>query len=117
MRVRWLMAAAFAALAAVAGGLLIYDATRTDRVARGVRVAGLDVGGMTRAQARRAVQAHLAGAAEHPIVVVWRDRRFTLAPRDSGVRLDVAATVDRAVSRSRRGDPFARALRELTGGE
>jgi len=111
------MTAAFVALAAIAGGLLIYDATRADRIARGVRVAGLDVGGMTRAQARRSVQARLAGVAEHPIVVTWRNQRFTLAPRDSGVRLDAAATADRAVARSRRGDPFGRALRELTGGE
>src|SRR5205809_2489554 len=116
MRVRWRMTAAFAVLAAIAGGLLIFDATRADRIARGVRVAGLDVGGMTRAQARRSVQARLAGVAEHPIVVTWRNQRFTLAPRDSGVRLDAAATADRAVARSRRGDPFGRALRELTGG-
>jgi lipoprotein-anchoring transpeptidase ErfK/SrfK len=111
------MTAAFAALAVIAGGLLIYDATRADRIARGVRVAGLDVGGLTRGQARRAVEARLAGAIEHPVVATWRHRRFTLAPRDSRVRLDVAATVDRAVARSRRGDPFGRALRELTGGE
>src|SRR2546423_8969598 len=117
MRVRWRMTAAFAALAAIAGGLLICDATRADRIARGVRVAGLDVGGMTRAQARRTVQARLASTTEHPIVVVWRDQRFTLAPRDSGVRLDAPATVDRAVARSRRGGPFRRALRDPTRGQ
>src|SRR5438094_248228 len=95
MRVRWRMTAAFAVLAAIAGGLLIFDATRADRIARGVRVAGLDVGGMTRAQARRSVQARLAGVAEHPIVVTWHDQRFPLAPRDPGLRPDAGATAGR----------------------
>src|SRR5256885_16741434 len=102
MRVRWRMTAAFAALAAIAGGVLIYDATRADRIARGVRVAGLDVGGMTRAQARRTVQARLASTTEHPIVVVWRDPRFTPAPPDSGVRLHPPANRAPAVGRSPR---------------
>src|SRR4051812_7801065 len=117
MRVRWWMAAAFAVVAAALGALLIYDANRADRIARGVRVAGVDVGGMTRPEAQRVVAAHLAATVAHPIVVSWRDRHFTLAPGASGVHLDAAATARLAVARSRRGSALGRALRDLTGGE
>ena len=42
--------------------VLVHDAGRSDRVADGVRVGGVDVGGMSRAQARRAVSARYASA-------------------------------------------------------
>jgi lipoprotein-anchoring transpeptidase ErfK/SrfK len=112
------MTAAFAVLiAAGVGGLLIYDATRADRVAHGVRAGGLDLGGMTRDAARRAVQARYGRAAAAPVVVTWQGRRFTLSPGASGAHVDAAVTAQRAVERSRGGNPLGRAVRELTGGE
>ena len=90
------MAAAFAVLvAAVAGGLLVYDATRAARLAHGVRAATVDVGGMTRAQAQRAIAARYGQAAARPVVVIWHGRRFTLAGAASGVHVDAAATRSR----------------------
>jgi lipoprotein-anchoring transpeptidase ErfK/SrfK len=117
MRVWWRIAAAFALLAAVLGGLLIYDATRADRVARGVHAGDLDIGGLTRGDARRAVEARFGRAVAQPVVVTWRHRRFSLTAAASGVRIDAATTVARAIARSRAGNPFGRALRELGGGE
>src|SRR5437764_2314253 len=118
MRVRWWMAAAFAVLiAAVVGGLLIYDATRADRVAEGVRVGGSDVGGRRREATGRAVQARFGRAAAAPVVGTWHGRRFTLSPGASGAHVDATATAARAVARSRSDNPFGRALRDLTGGE
>src|SRR4051794_23825738 len=116
MRVAWRWPALGAVVAAILGALLIYDATRSDRIADGVRVGGLDVGEMSRTQAQAAVQRHFGRRASRPLVVVWRGRRFTLAPAASGARVDADATARRALSRSRRGNPFGRALRELTGG-
>src|SRR4051812_35634541 len=116
MRVSWRWPALGAVVAAILGALLIYDATRSDRIADGVHIGGLDVGGMSRTQAQAAVQRHFGRRVSRPLIVVWRGRRFTLAPAASGARVDADATARRALSRSRRGNPFGRALRELTGG-
>src|SRR4051812_26597688 len=116
MKVRWWMAAAFAAVALVVAGVLVYDARQGDRIAEGVRVGGVDVGGMTRAQAQRAVADRYARAVAHDVVVRWRGRGFALPASTSAVRLDEGATVDVAVTRSRGGNAFSRAWRDLTGG-
>src|SRR4051794_29422831 len=116
MTVSWRWLAVGALVVGVLGALLIYDATRSDRIADGVRVGGLEVGGMSRAQAQAAVQQHFGQRASRPVIVVWRGRRFTLAPAASGARVDAQATARRALSRSRGGNPFGRAVRELTGG-
>src|SRR5256885_6562890 len=112
MRVRVWIAAAFALLAAaVVGGLLVYDTTRAQRIARGVRAGAVDVGGLTRVQAQREIAARYSPAAARPIVATWHGRRFTLAPAASGVHVDAAATARRALERSRRGNPVGRAVR------
>src|SRR4051812_21327665 len=98
-------------------GVLVHDAGRSDRVAEGVHVGGLDIGGMSRAEARRAVEARYARAVAHDVAVTWRGRRFTLPASRSGVRLGAAATVDEAVERSRGGNAFSRTWRDLMGGE
>src|SRR4051812_41091509 len=98
MRVRWWMAAAFAVLAVAVVGVLVRDGRRSDRVADGVRVGRVNVGGMSRAQARRAVADRYGAPVAHDVVVTWHGRRFTLPASTSGVRLDAVATVDAAVA-------------------
>src|SRR3954451_23051074 len=112
----WRVLAGFGIVAAVLAGLLIYDGTRSDRVAEGVRVGSLDLGGMSRGEAVRAVRARFGRAVAQPVVVTYKGRRFTLGPAGSGARIDAGAPVDRAIARSRGGNPFGRALRALTDG-
>src|SRR4051794_12614182 len=116
MKVRWLMAAAFAALVLLVAGVFVYDAQQGDRIAEGVRVGGIDVGGMRRAQAQRVVADRYARAVAHDVAVTWHGRRFALPASTSRVGLDEGATVDAAVTRSRGGNAFSRAWRDLTGG-
>jgi lipoprotein-anchoring transpeptidase ErfK/SrfK len=117
MRARGWIAIGVAVAAVPVAGLAIYDATNADRVAPGVRVAGVDVGGVSRAEARERIRGRLAAPAAHPVVVSHGTRRFELSPGTSGVRLDDAATADAAVARSREGNFAGRALRDLFGGE
>src|SRR4051794_15932999 len=105
-----------AVLVIAAIGVLVHDSRRSDRVAEGVRVGAVDVGGMSRAAARRAVEQRYASAGAHDVVVTWHGRRFTLPASTSGVRLDARATVDEAIARSRGGNAFSRTWRGLTGG-
>jgi len=73
-----------------------YDASAADRILPGVSIGGVDVGGMTRDEARRVVEAqadprltdHLT---VHAAGVVW-----TVTAAALGVRADVDGAIDRA---------------------
>lgn len=107
------VAAVVLLILALTAGVLIYDASRHDRLAAGVQVAGVPIGGMTAAQAREALRLRLGSRFQRPVEVVSAERRFTLGAGESKVRLDERATVAAAVAVSRRGNPFSRTLRAL----
>jgi lipoprotein-anchoring transpeptidase ErfK/SrfK len=94
-----------------------YDSSRDDKIAKGITVAGVDVGGMKVDEARRVVASELRGPLQQPIAVVGGGRRFTLSAKDAGVKADVGAMVDEALARSRDGTIFTRVARDLTGGK
>jgi lipoprotein-anchoring transpeptidase ErfK/SrfK len=97
--------------------LYAYDAGRDDLIAKGVTVAGIDVGGMRRAQATDLLQRRLADRLERPVVIKARGHRFHLSVARSGVTTDVGGMVSKAVAASRQGNLFQRSWRGLTGGK
>jgi lipoprotein-anchoring transpeptidase ErfK/SrfK len=97
-------------------GAYAYDSSRDDVIAQGVTVAGIDVGGMSVADAQRTIGRELSGPLERPIAVVHGKRRFTLSARAAGVHADVAGMVDEALAKSRAGNIVSRVTRDLTGG-
>ena len=112
------------ALAAVVVILLIcavaavaYDSSNEDRIADGVTVAGVDVGGLEASRARVLVKQRVADPLMQPITVTHGDKRFSLAADDAGVRADVGGMVDEALQVSRDGGIVSRVARDLTGGE
>jgi vancomycin resistance protein YoaR len=110
-------AAVVVLLLVLTAGVYAYDSSRDDQIAKGVTVAGVDVGGMSKAQASRALQQQLAGKLEQPIVVRAVHRHFTLRTERSQVRIDVPAMVNAAIAASRQGNVISRTWRGLTGGE
>ena len=119
MRNKWfiLLAVLLLALAGGAVAAYAYDSSRDDVIAEGVTVAGVDVGGMKAAEARRAVAGRLDEPLTEPISVARAGRRFTLSAEDAGVRADIAGMVDQALEESRDGNIFTRVTRDLGGGE
>jgi lipoprotein-anchoring transpeptidase ErfK/SrfK len=119
MRHRWFIFVAVLLLALVGGSVAAYayDSSRDDLIAKGVTIAGVDVGGMTTAEARNVVQRELQKPLEQPISVVRGETRFTLSAHDAGVKADVGGMVDEALGASRGGSIFSRVARDLTGGE
>ena len=109
------IAVALLLIGAVAG--YAYDSSREDRIARGVTVAGVDVGDMSATAARRTLRREIAAPLERPVAVTYRGRRFTLSAADAGVRADVGGMVDDAIRASRDGSIVTRVARDLTGGE
>src|SRR5215210_2771380 len=119
MRHRWFILVAVLLLMLVGGAVAAYayDSSRDDVIAKGVTVAGIDVGGMTTTEARRVIQRELQEPLEKPVGVRRKRIRFTLSAHDAGVKADVGGMVDEALQASRDGSIFSRVARDLMGGE
>ena len=95
-------------LALFVAGVFVIDAGKQDVIADGVRIGTLDVGGLERDQARELVRRELTGSVGEPVTATHGGRRFVLKPAQARARLDVDATVDAAIRRSREGNAFSR---------
>jgi lipoprotein-anchoring transpeptidase ErfK/SrfK len=113
-----LILSALLVLLLVGGSLALYsyDSGRDDLIAKGVSVAGIDVGGMRRAEATQLVQKRLADPLDRPIAVKAAGHTFRLSPKRAGVTTDVGGMVAEAVSASREGNLLQRSWRGITGG-
>ncbi len=113
-----IVAVAAVVLVALAGlaALYAYGSTRGDVIASGVRIAGVDVGGLDRAHAEQRLRSDLVARLAQPITVRADGRTFQLNGRAAAVAVDVPGLVDAAFARSARGGALARGWRELTGG-
>jgi hypothetical protein len=110
-------ALALCGIALSAGGAYAYyfDSTRTDVIAVGVQIAGVDVGGLHAAQARQILATRLAERLRRPVSVVYGPHRFAVLPTHAGLRIDVAKMVAAAVEASRSGGLAHRFFRDLGG--
>ncbi len=119
MRTRsfWAVVISLVVLFGGAAALLAYDSSQAHTIAKGIRVGGIDVGGMSAAQAAGRLRAAYAARLSHPLVVRYRGQRFVLTPRRLHLAIDTGASVQQALDRSRSDNLFTRALRSLTGGE
>jgi hypothetical protein len=109
-------AAVFVA-ALVVGGAYLYDRSQDGKIAAGVTIDGIDVGGMDADEAEAKVRRELLRPLERPLRVTYRERRWTLPAADLKVRADVDGAVARAVHVSREGDLPTRIGRYLGGDE
>jgi lipoprotein-anchoring transpeptidase ErfK/SrfK len=120
MKRRWMIVLA-ATVGAVLGlgatALYAYDLSRSDMVAKGITVAGVDIGGLSAGRARETLRRALAARLERPVVVRVENRRFVLSPQEAEVRVDAAGMVQHALAKSRDGFFVRRAVRELSGGK
>lgn len=89
-------------------GLGLYAYTHVDRVYQGVRVAGVEVGGMTEAEARAEIEAAFGSYLGQPLELTFEGETFTVVPSAAGIALDVDATVDAAMAVGREGSVWSR---------
>jgi vancomycin resistance protein YoaR len=92
-------------------GAAMYGLSHSNRIYEGISVAGIEVGGMTRSEARAALRDHLKSATEQPVLLVSGDQEFLLDPRATGIQVDLDATVDAAFVYGRSGSVFERSGR------
>jgi len=115
---RWVaVVVALLAVLVVGGGAAAYaiDRAHSDTLARGTRVAGVDVGGLSVGEAEALIQRRIVKRLSRPLVVVHGPQRYTLTPAEARLRVDVAGMVDAALDRSRSGNFVSRVYREATG--
>ena len=103
-------------LIALTVGIAIYDSNRNDEIAEGISVGGVEIGGMSRAEAERALERRLASSLEEPLVIRYDKEKFKLGTRKTDLTVDVAASVEAAIERTRSDNLFVRTYRGLTGG-
>ena len=101
-------------LGAVAG--YAYDNSRKDTIADGVTIAGVDVGGMDEAEAKRAVSRQLLSPLRHSLRVGYDGERWTLPGERLKVHANLDAAVEEALAKSREGGLPGRLVRYVTGG-
>ncbi|HUA76013.1 MAG TPA: L,D-transpeptidase/peptidoglycan binding protein [Solirubrobacteraceae bacterium] len=104
------------AIVLLAAAMLIYDHTQEHRIANGVKIAGVSVGGLSEAQARQKIQRELISELNKPVRIHSGSHSWTLSARQAGVTVDAANMVSQAVQASRGGSIFTRTVRALTGG-
>ena len=110
-----LLALLAVAISAAAAYAYVWDRDRADVIAKGVTIAGIDVGGMHAAQAKALVAAELSERLRRPVRLVRADHTFTVRPTRAGLRFDVDRMVATAVTASRAGGLWHRLTRDLRG--
>ncbi len=91
-----------------AAGLGLYASSHQGRIYQGVHVAGLDLGGLTSADAQSKLEAYFADYAATPLTVSAGDQTFQITPAKAGARLDSAATIEAASEWGREGSLWDR---------
>jgi len=113
------IAAIVVALLVVFGvaGAYAYDSSQKDKIAEGVRIAGVDVGGLSEEEAAELVQRRLLAPLRHSLRVSFDGENWELSGAKLKVRADVEEAVEEAVADSQDGGFPGRLVRYVTGGE
>jgi lipoprotein-anchoring transpeptidase ErfK/SrfK len=99
-----------------AAALHRYDTSRSDLIAEGITIAGVDVGGMPVAEAEAKLRRDVARL-EQPLTVTYLKRRFVIDPGLVDLSTNVDALLRSAVAESREGNFLTRSFRHLAGRE
>jgi lipoprotein-anchoring transpeptidase ErfK/SrfK len=103
-------------LLALAVAAFAYDSTQKDKIAKGVTAGGVNIGGMSEAEAKRTLEEKLSTPLSQPLIVKYGHRKFTLSAARAHLTTDVDGMVQEAIDASRGGNFFGRAIRGVTGG-
>jgi lipoprotein-anchoring transpeptidase ErfK/SrfK len=117
MRTRAVVTAAVVGLLLLvgAGGVYAYDRAHSEEIGEGVRVAGVDVSGLTPDEARAKLRTAVLEPLSRPVVVRALGKRYTLSPERAKVAVDIDGSVNAALARSRDGSILARTWRGIRG--
>ena len=93
------------------------DNSSSDRIADGITVSGVDLGGLDRDEAIARLEQQIGTPSRRPVKVRAGKRTVRLSADDAGVEIDLEGAVDRAMASGREGNFVGRGWREITGGK
>jgi lipoprotein-anchoring transpeptidase ErfK/SrfK len=111
------MTLAVVLLLSAAVGAYAWDASRSDEIAEGVDIGGIDVGGLTESEAEALVTQELIAPLDKKLTVTYDGVKYHLSEERLNVRADIEGMVDRAFDASEEGGLPGRLWRYATGGE
>jgi hypothetical protein len=103
------------AFSGVAYATYDYDQNYDGKLLPGIEIAGVDVGGMTRIEALKAVKGASRIQLDRVVTVSWKDREWTVTPRKLGARSNARSLVDEAVRTSQNTTVFKKATMAVLG--
>jgi lipoprotein-anchoring transpeptidase ErfK/SrfK len=109
-------AVAVAVVLVGAVGVYLYDHSRRDLIANGVRIDGVSVGGMREAAALTKIQDQLVARLNRPVAVRSGSQTWKLGAREARLTVDAKNMVAQAVNAGREGSIVTRTVRGLFGG-
>ena len=92
-----------------------YDSSQKEKIADGVTIGGVDVGGMGEAEAKRAVRRQLLAPLRHSLRVGYEGHRWMLPGKTLKVHADLDSAVEEALDASRDGGLPGRLIRYIGG--
>jgi lipoprotein-anchoring transpeptidase ErfK/SrfK len=104
-------------LALGAIGAYVYDSSQRDKIADGVTIGGVDVGGMTASEAKVAVRNRLLAPLRDSLRVSYEGHTWSLPGRRLKIHADLDAAVSKAQDAGNDAWLPARLVRYVTGGE
>ena len=118
-RAIWVVSICAVVLIAMAGTAAYagyrYEQNRSDRILPGVRIAGIDVSGMTRLEAERALRPSIAEILDRRIDVEAAGTTWHLTAKQLGTTVDTAGALDQAFGLSRAMSWTSRLMHRLLG--
>jgi lipoprotein-anchoring transpeptidase ErfK/SrfK len=111
-----LIVAAFILVAGV-GAAWAVDRSQENQIAKGIQVAGVDIGGMSTTQAARVLRSDVVAPLERPVTVRFGGDSYKLTPQRLKMHSDIEGMVAEAKDRSRDASFPARLWRYASGGE
>jgi len=109
------IATAIAVLVLGAIGAYAYDDSRKDTIGNGVTIGGVDVGGLSAAEAKRAVRRQLLGPLRHSLRVGYQGRTWVLPFKRLKVHADLNRAVEEALAETHDGGLLGRLVRYVSG--
>jgi lipoprotein-anchoring transpeptidase ErfK/SrfK len=100
-----------------AAGAYAYDSSQKDKIAEGVTIAGVDVGGLDEDAAAALVRRRLLEPLRHSLKVSFDGKSWELTGAQLRVRAEVGKAVEEAVADSQDGGLPGRLVRYVTGGK
>jgi lipoprotein-anchoring transpeptidase ErfK/SrfK len=104
-------------LIAVVGAAYAYDSSQKDKIADGVTISGIDVGGLNEDEAAALVRHRLLAPLRHSLEVHFDGQSWTLPGKQLKIRAEIDSAVAEAVEDSQDGGFPGRLVRYVTGGE